>query len=58
MRRKLYSSKKVSRTGLVYTREMEKEIQEQRLSAQIYVFAPKRLLLLIEKNRRMEMSFN
>lgn len=57
MRRKLYSSKKVLRTGLVWTSETEKEIQEQKI-AQIYVFAPKRLLLLIEKNRQLELSFN
>ena len=50
MRRKLYSSRKVSKTALVYVAEDRKKIEEERKEAHIYVFPHLfRIKALIEK---------
>lgn len=38
MRRKLYSSRKVSKTALVYVAEDRTKIIEERMAAHVYVF--------------------
>ena len=50
MRRKLYSSRKVQKTALVYVAEDRTKIIEQRMEAHVYVFPGIfRVKALIEK---------